>query len=180
VKRREAVEHVINEFDGRVSERRACKVIGQSRAAQRYTPLERDDESFLTKDITNLACQYGRYGYRRITAMLKQRGWKVNHKRVARIWREQGLKVPQKQPKRRRLWFNDGSCIRLRPRYRNHVWSYDFVMFRTGEGRAARCLTVIDEYTRECLAIYVQRRLNSKDVVFPRNGIHEVKLHSAA
>lgn len=159
------MKYVITEFAGSVSERRACKVIGQSRAAQRYVPLVRDDESALTRDITNLACQYGRYGYRRITALLNQQGWKVNHKRVFRIWKLQGLKIPQKQPKRRRLWFNNGSCIRLRPEYKNHVWSYDFVMFRTGDGRSARCLTVIDEFTRESLAIYVKRRLNSKDVL---------------
>ena len=112
-----------------------------------------------------LATRYGRYGYRRITALLNERGWKVNHKRVERIWRREGLKVPQKQPKRGRLWLNDGSCIRLRPEHKDHVWSYDFVTAGTADGRAFRMLTIIDEYTRECLAILVGRRLASEDVI---------------
>ena len=148
-----------------VSERRACKVLGQYRSVQRHQAKPREDEALLTKAVTFLATKYGRYGYRRITALLKQDGWRVNHKRVERIWRREGLKVPQKQPKRRRLWFNDGSCIRKRPEYRNHVWAYDFVMDRTHNGKRFRMLTIIDEYTRECLAIKVDRKLNSTDVV---------------
>ena len=97
--------------------------------------------------------------------MLRREGWIVNHKRVERIWRREGLKVPQKQPKRGRLWLNDGSCIRLRPQHRDHVWAYDFVMTRTHDGRAVRMLTLVDEFTRECLAIDVARRLNSEDVL---------------
>ena len=112
-----------------------------------------------------MATQYGRYGYLRITALLRREGWKVNHKRIERLWRREGLKVPQRQPKRRRLWFNDGSCIRLRPTYKDHVWSYDFVQCRRHNGRAFRLLTVIDEYSRECLAIDVARRLTSEDVL---------------
>jgi len=119
----------------------------------------------LVERIIELATQYGRYGYRRITAMLRQKGWQVNHKRVERIWRQEGLKVPKKQLKRRRLWFNDGSCIRLRPERKDHVWSYDFVLARTAEGRAFRILNIIDEYTRECLAILVKRRITSQDVI---------------
>jgi len=119
----------------------------------------------LTQAVILLATKYGRYGYRRITALLKQGGWRVNHKRVERIWRREGLKVPQKQPKRGRLWLNDRSCIRKRPEYRNHVWAYDFVMDRTHNGKRFRMLTIIDEYTRECLAIKVDRKLNSTDVV---------------
>ena len=103
--------------------------------------------------MTRLATQYGRYGYRRITELLRQEGWQVNHKRVERLWRREGLKVPQKQPERRRLWLNDGSCVRLRPTSRDHVWSYDFVADRTSDGRAFRMLTIVDEHTRECLAI---------------------------
>ena len=125
----------------------------------------RKEESLLTKAIIDLATEYGRYGYRRISAMLRQQGWEVNHKRVERIWRQEGLKVPQKQPKRARLWLNDGSCMRLRATHANHVWSYDFVMERTHNGKAFRMLTVIDEYTHECLAIKVQRKLNSTDVL---------------
>jgi transposase InsO family protein len=114
-----------------------------------------------------LATEYGRYGYRRITAMLNNsdKGWQVNHKRVERIWRQEGLKVPQKQPKRGRLWLNDGSCIRLRPEHKDHVWSYDFVASRTADVRAFKILTILDEYTRECLAILVDRRITSQDVI---------------
>jgi len=127
-------------------------------------PRITDEEARLVERIIELATQYGRYGYRRITAMLRQEEWQVNHKRVERIWRREGLKVPQKQPKRRRLWLNDGSCIRLRPEHKDHVWSYDFVIGRTAEGRAFRILNIIDEYTRECLAILAKRRITSQDV----------------
>ena len=148
-----------------VSDRRACKVLGQHRSVQRHQVKPREDETLLTQAVTFLATKYGRYGYRRITALLKQDGWRVNHKRVERIWRREGLKVPQKQPKRGRLWLNDGSCVRKRPESRNHVWAYDFVMDRTYNGKRFRMLTIIDEYTRECLAIKVDRKLNSTDVV---------------
>jgi putative transposase len=140
-------------------------VIGQSRATQRYQASEQDDEVGLTAAIIGYATQYGRYGYRRITALLRRDGWGVNHKRVERIWRREGLKVPQKQPKRGRLWLTDGSCVRLRPCWPNHVWSYDFVMARTHDGKAFRLLTIIDEYTRECLAIEVSRRLDADAVL---------------
>jgi transposase InsO family protein len=119
----------------------------------------------LTSRIVELACQYGRYGYRRVTATLKSEGWKVNHKRVERIWQQEGLKGPQKQPKRRRLWLTDGSCVRLRPEYPNHVWSYDFVADRTSDGRAYRVLTVVDEFSRKSPAIVAERKLNSDDVI---------------
>ncbi len=115
--------------------------------------------------MTEFTRQYGRYGYRRIAALLREAGWQVNDKRVERLWRREGLKVPSKQPKRGRLWLNDGSCMRLRPQYRDHVWSYDFVHHRTDEGRAFRTLNIIDEYPRECLAIRVKRKLNSTDVI---------------
>jgi transposase InsO family protein len=119
----------------------------------------------LTENIVELASQHGRYGYRRITALLNHSGWRVNAKRVERIWRQEGLKVPKKQPKRGRLWLNDGSCVRLRPQHPNHVWAYDFVADRTHDGRAFRMLTVIDEFTRESLAIVVNRQLRSDDVL---------------
>ena len=115
--------------------------------------------------MVQLASGYGRYGYRKVTALLREEGWRVNHKRIERLWRQEGLKVPQKQPKRRRLWLNDGSCVRLRPAHKDHVWSYDFVADRTSDGRAFRMLTLIDEHTRECLAIDVARRLKSEDVL---------------
>ena len=148
-----------------VSERRACAVIKQPRSTQRREPVRRNDEDALTGAIIRLAGEYGRYGYRRITALLHAEGWHVNHKRVARIWRREGLKVPMKQPKRGRLWLNDGSIIRLRPSWKNHVWAYDFVHDRTKDGRAFRMLTVIDEYSRECLAIVTKRKLKSGDVL---------------
>jgi transposase InsO family protein len=128
-------------------------------------PMRREDEDALTGAVVQLAHQYGRYGYRRITALLQRTGWKVGKDRVERIWRREGLKVPQKQKPRGRLWLNDGSCVRLRPEHRNHVWSYDFVSTRTHDGRTIRMLNLIDEYSRECLAIRVERRLNSHDVI---------------
>jgi len=148
-----------------VSERRACRVIGQHRSTQRKAPTGHHDEDALTRDIIRLAERYGRYGYRRITALLNASGWHVNVKRVYRIWRREGLKVPMKQPKRGRLWLNDGSCVRLRPERSNHVWSYDFVQDRTHDGKVYRMLCVIDEHTRECLAIRVERRLNAQIVL---------------
>jgi putative transposase len=148
-----------------VSERRICRVLGQHRSTQRKVPRGADDEQALTEDIIALAKQYGRYGYRRVTALLCHAGWTVNHKRVERIWRREGLKVPLRQPKRGRLWLNDGSCIRLRPEYPGHVWAYDFVEGRTHDGRKFRILTIIDEASRECLALIVARQLKHEDVL---------------
>ena len=125
----------------------------------------KDDEPILILRMIDLAKHYGRYGYRRITALLHDEGFKVNHKRIERLWRREGLKIPKKQPKRKRLWFNDGSCVRLRPEHQNHVWSYDFVMDRTTNGKSIKMLTVIDEYSRECLAIVVSRQLKASDVL---------------
>ena len=136
----------------------------------------RVDESALRTDVIRLASRFGRYGYRQITNLLRIEGWAVNHKRVERIWRQEGLKVPRRQPKQGRLWLNDGSCIRLRPLHKNHVWSYDFVSTRTHDGRALKLLTVLDEYTRQCLAIKVGRKTRVHDVLevltdlFARHG----------
>lgn len=148
-----------------ISERRACQLANQPRGTQRYQPTQRDDEDALTRAIITLASQYGRYGYRRITAELNKAGYPVGKDRVERIWRREGLKVPQKQKPRGRLWLNDGSCVRLRPERPNHVWSYDFVSTFTQDGRTVRMLNLIDEHTRECLAIRVGRRLNSRHVM---------------
>ena len=154
-------------------------MINQPRSTQRHTSALRKDDENLRKEIIQLALKYGRYGYRRITALLQQDGWQINHKRVERIWREEGLKVPLKQPKRGRLWLNDGSCIRLRPTHKNHVWSYDFVADRTHDGRSIKMLTLIDEFSRECLAIIAERSLKSDDVLdcltemFIRHGAPE-------
>jgi transposase InsO family protein len=127
--------------------------------------MARADEDALTQAIMALAAQYGRYGYRRVTKLLNDAGWDVGVDRVLRIWRREGLKVPSKQRPRRRLWLNDGSCIRLRPERRDHVWSYDFVEAQTQDGRKVRLMTLIDEFTRECLAIRVARRINSLGVL---------------
>jgi len=138
--------------------------MAQHRNTYRYLPQIRSDEPPLVARMIELACMYGRYGYRRITAMLRWEGFRANHKRIERLWREAGLKVPQKQPKRRRLWFNDGSCIRLRAEKPNHVWSYDFVAERTTDGRPFRILTLIDEFTHECLALPVARKFKAHDI----------------
>jgi transposase InsO family protein len=148
-----------------VSERRACRVLNQPRSVQRHKSNKSWKEEVLRSDIVRLASAYGRYGYRRITALLKAEGWIVNHKRVERIWREEGLRVPLKQPKRGRLYLNDGSCIRLRPSFKNHIWSYDFVYDRLYNGKKIRMLTVIEEYSRKCLAIRVGSSIKSNDVL---------------
>ncbi|UWQ47217.1 IS3 family transposase [Leisingera aquaemixtae] len=162
-RRRACIDHVRSQI--KVSERRVCRVLGQHRSTQRRLPQGRADEERLVADMIELTRQYGRYGYRRVAALLRDAGWQVNDKRVERLWRREGLKVPRKQPKKGRLWLNDGSCVRLRPEYRNHVWSYDFVHHRTDDGRAFRTLNILDEFSRECLAVRVKRKLNSTEVV---------------
>ena len=147
------------------SERRACKVVGIHRATKRYEPKEDPLNKVITPKVIEYAGEYGRYGYKRITALIKAEGFKVNHKRVYRIWKKEGLKVPEKQPKRGRLWLNDGSCIRKRPEYKNHVWSYDFVHDYTYDGRPIKMLAIMDEFSRENLAIKVNRRMNSLNVL---------------
>jgi len=161
-RRRRCIEHVWRKFQ--VSERHACRVLGQHRSTQKV-PRGRSDEEALTADIIALASRYGLYGHRRITALLREGGWTVNVKRVERIWRRKGLKGPAKQPKKGRLWLADGSCVRLRPERPNHVWSCDFVESRTHDGRKFRMLNLLDEFTRECLAIRVDRKLNWTDVI---------------
>ena len=148
-RRRCAVEHAREKYE--VSERHACRLLGQWRRTQRYAAIQGIDKDALTEAMVALASEYGRYGYRRITALLQGAGWQVGKDRVQRIWRREGLKVPQKQRLRGRLWLNDGSCLRLRPERANHVWSYDFVSGKTHDGRTLRMLTLMDEYTRECL-----------------------------
>lgn len=117
----------------------------------------------MTPDRGQLAS--ARYGYRRIAVLLRDAGWHVNDKRVERLWRREGLKVPMKQPRKGRLWLNDGSCVRLRPAYCDHVWSCDFVHHRTDDGKVFRTLHILDEHSRECLAIRVKRKLNATEVI---------------
>lgn len=149
-----------------MSERRACFVLSQARSTQRYSPVVNDFKYRLKNRVIELASEYGRYGYRQVTNLLNNEGWCVGKDCVYTIWREEGLKVPHKQPKRSRLWLADGSCVRLRPQHKNHVWSYDFVSFKTHDGRPLKILNIIDEYTRECLCSYVARRIRSQDIVF--------------
>ncbi len=155
--------HVVEELS--VSERRACRVIGQIRSTQRYQALPNPEQEKLRERVVALATEYGRYGYRQVTNLLNMEGWLVGKDRVYTIWREEGLKVPQKQPKRARLFLADGSCIRQRPEYPNHVWSYDFVADRTHDGRPFKILNIIDEYSKEALCSLVQRRIRSQDVI---------------
>ena len=148
-----------------VSERRACKAVGQDRSVQRYQPRRRADECDLVDKITDLAVKNPRYGYRRVHALLVRQGYEINRKRVQRIWRQEGLKVPQKQRKRRRMGTRDGACDRQRAEHPNHVWSYDFAADQTACGRSVRVLAVVDEYTRECLALVARRHFPSSQVI---------------
>lgn len=147
------------------SERRICKVLKTHRSLLRYQPVSRDYQNRLKKRVVEVASEYGRYGYRQVTGILNMEGWDVGKDRVFTIWQQEGLKVPQKQPRRARLWLADGSSIRRRPECVNHVWSYDFVSDETYDGRKFRILNIIDEYSRECLASFVARRIRSGDVI---------------
>ena len=149
-----------------LSERRACAMLGVSRSVQRYQKRRQTDEEVrLRQDIRDLAHCHRRYGCKRITALLRSAGWRVNHKRVWRIWREEGLQVPKRVQKRERVYLHDESCTRLCALHENHVWSYDFVADRLANGTPIRFLTVIDEHTRKCLAIHGDYKLKSGDVM---------------
>jgi len=148
-----------------IPERRACRTLAIPRNTYRYVPVKREDEAWIRETIIQLVTNYGRVGYRMVTDQLRNQGICINYKRVYRIWREEGLKVPQKQSKKRRLWLDDGSCIRLRADHKNHVWSYDFVEDKTHDGRKIRFLNIMDEYTRECLASIPRRSWKNYDVI---------------
>ena len=148
-----------------VTERGACRALSVNRTAYRYEAIRLADEDEVRADIIDKACNYGRVGYRMVAAMMCNEGRKINHKRVERIWREEGLKLPKRQEKKRRLWLNDGSCVRLRPEHKNHVWSYDFVEDRTVDGRKVRWLNIIDEYEHRCLASVPRRSWRNTDVI---------------
>jgi len=154
-----------------LTERRACRVLSVNRAAYRYDPVVLSDEEKIRTEVIEKACNYGRVGYRMVTNMMRNSGVNINHKRVERIWREEGLKLPQKQIKKRRLWLTDGSCIRLRPEHRNHVWSYDFVEDKTYNGKKIRILNIIDEHTHECLASIPRRSWRNNDIIEVLSGI---------
>jgi putative transposase len=148
-----------------VSERRACQVIDQPRASQRYQAKVRDDEAALVKRMLELARAHPRYGYRMITAKLRQEGWQVNRKRIYRLWRREGLKVPQKKRKRRRLGLSGNACHRRRAEHMNDVWCWDFIFDRTTSGSQLKWLAIEDEFTRESLALKVDRSIRSEDVI---------------
>lgn len=147
------------------SERRICRAIGHWRSTQRYIPCHNPFSEKLRARVIQIAREFGRYGYRTVTSMLNQEGWRVGKDRIYTIWREEGLKIPQKQPKRGRLWLANGSTIRLRPEFENHVWSYDFVFERTHDGRTVKILNIIDEFSRKCLASVAARRIRAQDVI---------------
>jgi transposase InsO family protein len=148
-----------------VSERRACRVVGQPRATQHRRPVRRGDEARLTDRILQLVGLHPRFGYRRIWALLVREGWRVNRKRVHRLWRRLGLKVPRARRKKRRLGHSANGCARRRAEGKDHVWAWDFIHDRTADGRALKWLSVVDEYTRECLALEVRRGLTARVVV---------------
>ena len=162
-KRKAAVRAVVEKY--KLSERRACRVLSVNRTASQYEPVKRADEDEIREKIIYLACNFGRVGYRMVTNMLRNDGILINHKRVERIWRAEGLKLPKKQSKKRRLWMNDGSCVRLRAEHKNHVWSYDFVEDKTVGGRKLRWLNIIDEATHECLFSQPKKHWKSFDVI---------------
>jgi putative transposase len=169
MKRQAAVAYVMEEHE--VTERWACRVLSVNRTAYRYEPVRLPDEDEVRAEIIDTACNYGRVGYRMVTDMMRNNGRLINHKRVERIWREEGLKLPKKQTKKRRLWLNDGSCIRLRPEHKNHVWSYDFVEDKTYNGKKIRILNIIDEFTHECLASIPRRSWRNNDVIEVLSGL---------
>lgn len=148
-----------------VSERRACEALDQPRSTQRYEAEPRDDEAGLTKQMLTLAGQRPRFGYRRIAWLLRQAGWQASDTRVYRLWRREGLKVPQKKRKRRRLGVTANGCHRHRAEHKDHVWCWDFVFDHTTSGSMLKWLSIVDEYTRECLALKVDRGITSQDVI---------------
>ena len=171
------MEHLGEVFE--VSERRACEVVAQPRSTQRYEPQEADDEGPLVARMLELVGAHPRYGYRRIWALLRREGFAVNRKRVYRLWRREGLKVPRKQRKKRRLGTSANGCQRQRSEGKNHVWAWDFVHDRTSDGRTLKWLTIVDEYTRECLALRVGRSIKAQDAIdvlaelFAMHGVPE-------
>lgn len=158
-----------------VSERRACKIVKQARSTQRYVAKEHDGEKPLVQRMRELVRRHPRYGYRRVWALLRREGFRVNVKRIYRLWRKEGLKVPQKQHKKRRLGCSANGCVRHRAEHINHVWCYDFVSDQTADGRTLKFLTVEDEYTREALAIEVERGITSTEVIETLRYLFEVR-----
>jgi transposase InsO family protein len=159
----------------KVSERRACSVLGWARSSQRYVARTAAEEQCLVKQLRELSRQHPRYGYRRITVLLQEEGWRVNRKRVRRLWRQEGLKVPRKQRKKRRLGSSVHGASRYRAEHPHHVWSYDFIEDQTADGRRLKILTIVDEFTRECLTIEVERHMTGLDVVATLRFLFELR-----
>ena len=149
----------------KVSERRVCRALGQPRTTQRYAPREKSWEAQLVARMLELVRLHPRFGYRRVWALLRREGWRVNRKRIYRLWRREGLKVPKKPRKKRHLGHSANGCARLRPEHIDHVWAWDFIFDRTENGRTLKWLSIVDEYTRECLALVVARSLRAEDVI---------------
>ncbi len=160
--RRQAVRHLQERFG--VSQRRACRVLGQARSSQRQEPRRKEGEEALVRRMLELVCRHPRFGYRRIWALLRREGWRVNRKRVYRLWRKQGLKVPRKQRKKRRLGSSANGCVRRPAEHKDHVWAWDFLHDRTSDGGPLKWFTLVDEYTRECLALEVRRGMTAAAV----------------
>ncbi len=168
------MEHIRQHWG--ISERRACKVIEQPRSTQRYSSRKADRDRPLIEMMTALSRENPRYGYRRVWALLRREGWHVNKKRIYRLWREEGLKVPDKQRKRRRLsGTGENNSSRRRAEYRDHVWSYDFVMDQTEDGCTLKMMPVVDEYTRECLTLEVERSITARDVIKTLAALFELR-----
>jgi transposase InsO family protein len=167
------VRHVQRRF--RISERRACRALGQARSSQRYVPTRPEQDRALVARMRALAENRPRFGYRRIHALLLREGWRVNRKRVQRLWREEGLKVPQRQRKRRRLGSSENGAVRKKAEYRNHVWSYDFTLDQSADGKRLKMMPVLDEYTRVSLSIEVERSITAQDVI--RTLAHLFRIH---
>lgn len=148
-----------------MSERRACEVVDQPRSTQRYVARPASDEAALVTRMPELVRVHPRFGYRRIAALLRREGFPVNFKRVYRLWRQEGLKVPRKQRKKRRLGHSENGCQRHRAERRNHVWCWDFIFDRTASGSSLKWLSVIDEFTRECLVLKVSRSITIADLI---------------
>ena len=162
-RKRKATEHVKQWMD--VSERRACKVISQPRMTQRYKTKQPDKDKVLTREINKLAKKHKRYGYRMITAKLRQAGWNVNHKRVQRIWQKEGLQVPYRRKFKKAKGDSQNSCAVRKALFPNHVWTYDFMSDQTEDGRKLKLLTILDEFTRESPAVEVGRSIRAQDVI---------------
>jgi putative transposase len=166
------VRHVQQRFA--ISERRACRALDLPRSSHRYAAVKKEGEQALVQRMKELSRKNPRYGHRRVHVLLRREGWRVNRKRVQRLWRLEGLRVPRNQRKRSRLGGSENGCVRHRAEYKNHVWSYDFTMDQTAEGKRLKLMPVVDEFTRECHAIEVERSITAEDVISTLSYLFQV------